>query len=50
MGFAINTGTSALNAFGTKMAVSANNVANVYSEDFKRAGPLLLKARTMLLR
>jgi flagellar basal-body rod protein FlgC len=37
MSFAINTGASALKAFGTKMAVSANNVANVYSEDFKKS-------------
>ncbi len=40
MGFAINTGASAFKAFGTKMAVSANNVANVRSDDFKRSRAL----------
>ncbi|MEA2059275.1 MAG: flagellar basal body rod C-terminal domain-containing protein [Thermodesulfobacteriota bacterium] len=31
----INTSTQAIKAFGTGMAVTANNIANVESEDFK---------------
>lgn len=45
MGFAINTGASALKAFGIKMAVSANNVANVYSEDFKKSRALVTEGQ-----
>ncbi|MCJ7541059.1 MAG: flagellar basal body protein [Desulfobacterales bacterium] len=33
----ISSSLSALNAFGTKMAVSANNVANIESEGFKKS-------------
>ncbi|ACN16168.1 FlgG1 [Desulforapulum autotrophicum HRM2] len=45
MGFAINTSASALKAFGTKMAVSANNVANVYSDDFKKSRALVTEGQ-----
>ncbi len=45
MGFAINTGASALKAFGTKMAVSANNVANAYSDDFEKSRALVTEGR-----
>jgi flagellar basal-body rod protein FlgC len=45
VGFAINTSGSALRAFGTKMAVSANNVANVYSEDFKKSRALVTEGQ-----
>lgn len=41
MGCSINSSASALKAFGTKMAVSANNVANVNSEDFKKSRALV---------
>jgi flagellar basal-body rod protein FlgC len=33
----ISSSLSAINAFGTKMAVSANNVANIESEEFKKS-------------
>ena len=45
MDFAINTGASALKAFGTKMAVSANNVANAYSDDFEKSRALVTEGR-----
>ena len=35
--FGIASSVSALNAFGKKMATIANNVANVYSENFKKS-------------
>ena len=42
MGLSVNSSSaSALKAFGTKLAVSANNVANVQSEDFKKSRALL---------
>lgn len=33
----INSNVSALNAFSRQIAVSANNVANAYSDDFKKS-------------
>ncbi len=33
----INSSVSALNAFSTQMGVSANNVANVLTDDFKKS-------------
>ena len=33
----INSNVSALQAFSRQMAVSANNVANAYSDDFKKS-------------
>ncbi|MBI9088468.1 MAG: hypothetical protein JEZ12_04580 [Desulfobacterium sp.] len=41
MGLSVNSSASALQAFGTKVAVSANNVANVYSEDFNKSRALI---------
>ncbi len=37
----ISSSMSALNAFGKKMQVSANNVANMYSDDFKKSRAVL---------
>ena len=45
MGFAINTSASALKAFETKMAVSANNVANVSSDNFKKSRALVTEGQ-----
>ncbi|MCP4116793.1 MAG: hypothetical protein GY737_15545 [Desulfobacteraceae bacterium] len=41
MGLSVNSSASALKALGTKMAVSANNVANVNSDDFKKSRALV---------
>jgi len=35
--FSINSSLSALMAYGKKMGVHANNIANMYSEDFNRS-------------
>ncbi len=35
--FSINSSLSALMAYGKKMGVHANNIANMYSEDFSRS-------------
>ena len=35
--FSINNSLSALMAYGKKMGVHANNIANMYSEDFSRS-------------
>lgn len=37
MVFSINSSTSAVNAFATKMRVTANNVANVNTDGFKKS-------------
>ncbi len=39
--FSVDNNISALKAFGTKMGVTANNVANVESEGFKKSRALL---------
>ena len=44
MSLSINSSASALRAFGTQIEVSANNVANVYSEDFKKSRALVTEA------
>jgi flagellar hook protein FlgE len=36
---------SALNAFGKKMQTSANNVANMYSDDFKKSRAVLTEGQ-----
>lgn len=41
--FSVNSSLSALRAYATKMAVSANNVANWQSEGFKKSRALLLE-------
>ena len=40
MGFSVNTNVSALQAFSRQVQVSANNVANVQSDDFKSSKAL----------
>jgi flagellar basal body rod protein FlgG len=37
MTFSLNTSLSAVMAYGKKMGVHANNIANMYSEDFNRS-------------
>ncbi|MBW1863067.1 MAG: hypothetical protein JRJ02_11945 [Deltaproteobacteria bacterium] len=37
----VNNGLSALRAFGEKMAVTSNNVANVNTEEFKKSRAIL---------
>ena len=39
--FSVNSSLSALMAYGKKMSVHANNVANAYSEGFKRSRAIL---------
>ena len=39
--FSINSSLSALMAYGKKMAVHANNIANMYSEDFDRSRTII---------
>ena len=39
--FSVDNNISALKAFGTKMGVTANNIANVESEAFKKSRALL---------
>jgi flagellar basal-body rod protein FlgC len=41
----INSSTSALQALSKKMQVSANNVANLYSDDFKKSRALLTEGQ-----
>jgi flagellar basal-body rod protein FlgC len=41
MSFLVGNNLSALQAFGTKMAVTANNVANVSTDEFKRSRAIL---------
>lgn len=41
MVFSVHSGLSALRAFGTKMEVTANNVANVNTEEFKKSRAIL---------
>jgi flagellar hook protein FlgE len=45
MSFPIGNNLSALQAFGTKMSVTANNVANVSSEGFKKSRAVLEEGR-----
>ena len=39
--FSVGSSLSALNAFGTKMGVISNNIANVESEEFKKSRTLM---------
>lgn len=39
--FSVDNNISALKAFGAKMGVTANNIANVESEEFKKSSALL---------
>ena len=39
--FSVNSNLSALRAFGVKMGVSANNVANVNTDEFKKSRAIL---------
>ena len=39
--FSINSSLSALMAYGKKMGVHANNIANMYSEDFDRSRAIM---------
>ena len=41
----VNTNLSALMAFGKKMGVHANNIANMYSEGFRKSRALLKEGR-----
>jgi len=41
MTFSVNTSLSALMAYGKKIGVHANNIANMHSEGFKRSRALL---------
>jgi flagellar hook protein FlgE len=41
MMFSINSSLSALMAYGKKMGVHANNISNMYSEDFKRSRAII---------
>lgn len=41
MMFSVNSSLSALMAYGKKMAVHADNVSNVYSEDYKKSRAII---------
>lgn len=41
MTFSVNTNLSALKAFGKKMGVHANNIANMHSKGFKKSRAVL---------
>ena len=41
MAFSVNSSLSALGAFGKKMGVTANNIANVETDNFKKSRALL---------
>ena len=45
MSLSVGSTLSALRAFGTKMSVTANNVANVSSDGFKRSRAVLEEGR-----
>ena len=45
MSISIGSNLSALQAFGTKMSVTANNVANVSSDGFKKSRAVLEEGR-----
>ena len=46
MPLSINTSISALNALGTRQAVTANNIANLESTEFKKSRALLEEGTT----
>ena len=43
MTFSIQSSLSAIKAFGTKMGVTANNIANVETEEFKKSTATLVE-------
>ena len=43
MAFSINSSLSAIKAFGSKMGIHGNNVANCYSDGFKKSRAVLLE-------
>jgi len=43
MTFSIQSTLSAIKAFGTKMGVTANNIANVETEEFKKSTATLVE-------